>query len=210
MNRAAAALLLLSVSCTVPTLDDLEASRPSICNAEHPCPVTVSLSYATFRPGCLTLKVEDKANPSRSETQTLLLESRPARSQTLTVAISHKQGWSRQFVLTATAFERSCAEQNPRQVDTQTTEVEVPKEGVLAVKMDLRADDLDDDGYVKTDQGGSDCDDDDPGVTPGITEDCDGKDDNCSGDEADSPGIITYYTDADHDGYGNPSSRPMA
>src|SRR5690349_2606277 len=121
----------------------------------------VDLSYATFRPGCLTLKAEDKADPANSETQQLQLGAKPERSRDLTVAVFRKEGWGRDLVLTATAYERSCAEQNPRQVATQAVEAQVPEEGITAVQMDLRALDLDDDGYVQTSQGGSDCDDED-------------------------------------------------
>jgi hypothetical protein len=54
-------------------------------------------------------------------------------------------------------------------------------------------------GYVAN---SSDCDDSNFSVNPGATELCNGIDDNCFGgiDE----GCITYYEDADGDGYGNP------
>ncbi|WP_224240802.1 MopE-related protein [Hyalangium gracile] len=167
----------------------------------------MDLTYATFRPGCLTLKAQDQADPSRFTLQEVALGQEPAPSRTVKVAVFRKEDWSRRLVLTATAYERSCAEQNPRQVDAQTLEAEVPAEGIALVSMALRAEDLDDDHYVKVSQGGTDCDDDDPAVNPGILDDCDGKDDNCSGDESDAPGVIVYYADVDGDGYGNPATR---
>jgi hypothetical protein len=176
----------------------------------HAGALRLDLTYATFRPGCLTLKVEDRADPSHVVSQELDLGPRPEPSRNVTVAVFRQEGWSRQLVLTATAYERSCAEQNPRAVDTETVQAEVPEKGVAPVKLDLRAEDLDDDRYVKTAQGGSDCDDDDPALNPGVTEDCDGKDDNCSGDETDAPGNVTYYADVDHDGYGNPNVRQLS
>jgi hypothetical protein len=95
-------------------------------------------------------------------------------------------------------------------VATQTVEALVPEKGIEPVSMALRAEDLDDDRYVKSSQGGTDCNDDDPGVNPGIGEVCDGKDDNCSGDETDAPGVLTYYVDEDKDGYGNPARRQLS
>ncbi len=166
----------------------------------------VDLSYATFRPGCLTLKVVDAADPTRGATQELALGVLPERSRELTVAVYRQEGWSQELVLTATAYERICAEQDPRPVATQTRQVQVPEEGILPVEMTLRAEDLDDDRFVSMAQGGTDCDDDDPQVHPDATEDCDGVDDNCSGDESDAPGVNMYYTDEDRDGYGKPGT----
>ncbi|HEX8698415.1 MAG TPA: putative metal-binding motif-containing protein [Myxococcaceae bacterium] len=164
----------------------------------------VDLSYATFRPGCLTLQAADKADASRTVTQEIPLGSPPPQSQQLTVAVFRQEGWSRDLVLTATAYEASCAAQNPRPVSTQTLEAQVPEVGVEAVPMELRAEDLDDDGHVRVDQGGTDCNDDDRQVNPRATEDCDGKDDNCSGDESDAPGVTRYFADSDGDGFGDP------
>jgi hypothetical protein len=164
----------------------------------------VDLSYATFRPGCLTLKAVDKADASNEVSREVSLGSPVAQSQQLTVAVFREEDWSQDLVLTATAYEGSCSAQNPRQVASQTLEAQVPETGIKAVAMELRAEDLDDDGYVRADQGGSDCDDDDKQVNPRATEDCDGKDDNCSGNESDAPGVTQYYADSDGDGFGDP------
>ena len=176
------------------------------CKSEEPKAgaLRVDLSYATFRPGCLTLEAADKADASREVTQEIPLGSPPPQSQQLTVAVFRQEGWSRNLVLTATAYEGTCALQNPRPVATQTLEAEVPEVGIEPVPMELRAEDLDDDGYVRADQGGTDCNDDDRQVNPRATEDCDGRDDNCSGDESDAPGVTQYFADADSDGFGNP------
>jgi hypothetical protein len=58
--------------------------------------------------------------------------------------------------------------------------------------------------------GSGDCDDLDNSVHPGATELCDGKDNNCNGviDEGFTP--ITYYRDADHDGYGDATHSTTA
>jgi len=54
-------------------------------------------------------------------------------------------------------------------------------------------------GYVASD---ADCDDTNDEIYPGATEQCNGVDDDC--DNATDEGCVTYYQDADGDGYGNP------
>ncbi|MBI4438172.1 FG-GAP repeat protein [Candidatus Uhrbacteria bacterium] len=57
---------------------------------------------------------------------------------------------------------------------------------------------------------GDDCDDTDPAVNPSATEVCDGTDNDCDGevDEDDAADVPTWYTDADGDGHGDPTT-PM-
>ena len=49
---------------------------------------------------------------------------------------------------------------------------------------------------------GGDCDDNDNTVYPGATEVCDGKDNDCNGQVDDGLTFVTYYVDADGDGFG--------
>ena len=60
--------------------------------------------------------------------------------------------------------------------------------------------DADSDGYV----GEDDCDDSDPNIHPGIEEICDGLDNNCDG-QIDEGVTLTFYLDADEDGFGDPA-----
>ncbi|NVM20250.1 MAG: putative metal-binding motif-containing protein, partial [Desulfobacterales bacterium] len=60
-------------------------------------------------------------------------------------------------------------------------------------------------GYIAN---GGDCDDADLNIHPGAGEVCNGVDDNCDG--AMDEGCMTYYRDADGDGYGNPSDSTTA
>jgi large repetitive protein len=60
--------------------------------------------------------------------------------------------------------------------------------------------DADSDGYV----GEDDCDDSDPNIHPGVEEVCDGLDNNCDG-SIDEGVTLTFYLDADEDGFGDPS-----
>jgi len=70
--------------------------------------------------------------------------------------------------------------------------------------------DDDGDGYGVLD----DCNDANPAINPGATEVCNGIDDECDAlvDAADPSvvGLITWYADADNDGYGNPASFIMS
>jgi hypothetical protein len=58
------------------------------------------------------------------------------------------------------------------------------------------------DGYYSYE----DCDDKNPAVNPGVPEFCDGKDNNCNGEADENLNLITYYRDADSDGFGNSDS----
>jgi hypothetical protein len=162
--------------------------------------VRVEIFYATFHPGCLTVTALDVADESRTETQQLTVEDR--NSDAKTVAVFRKPDWSRRLQVVASAHEGSCS--GPV-VATSTRQVEVPTSGSTAVYLDLRAEDLDGDGFVAASASGkgTDCDDTDAAVHPGAPETCDGKDSNCSGDEEDAPSKLGYYVDADGDGHGD-------
>ncbi|HZH17782.1 MAG TPA: putative metal-binding motif-containing protein [Archangium sp.] len=169
--------------------------------------VRVEIFYATFHPGCLTVTALDAEDVSRTETQQLTVEDR--NSDAKTVAVFRKPDWSRRLQVIASAHEGSCS--GP-QVATSTRQVEVPTSGTTVVYLDLRAEDLDGDGFVKASASGkgTDCDDTDAAVRPGAPETCDGKDSNCSGDEEDASGKRGYYVDADGDDHGDLSRVVMA
>ncbi|HSP79791.1 MAG TPA: putative metal-binding motif-containing protein, partial [Myxococcaceae bacterium] len=162
--------------------------------------VRVEVFYATFRPGCLTVTVQDEADASRVETQQLQVDER--LSDDKRVAVFPGEGWSRNLRVTASARERSCA---GAEVASSTQVVEMPESGAAVAYLDLRAEELDGDGYVsaRAPQRGTDCDDGDPAVNPGATETCDGVDNNCSGNEFDALELLRFYVDADGDGYGD-------
>ncbi len=76
--------------------------------------------------------------------------------------------------------------------------------------------DADDDGYGSADDAvqactapsgylddDTDCDDGDSAINPDATDRCDDVDDNCSGDESDALDALTWYPDADGDGFGD-------
>ncbi|MDC0707699.1 putative metal-binding motif-containing protein [Stigmatella sp. ncwal1] len=183
--------------------------------------VRVDLSYATFRPGCLTLTVSDKADPSRFTVEELETAEtpggRPPRGRELTVAVFRQEGWSRDLIVTLDASEQGCAVENRRSVASQTQEAQVPEEGVVVVRLDLRATDLDDDGFVRTDEGGTDCDDANAAVKPGASnlacataQGCEGTF-SCTAEGVStacvSPQTFTpWYKDVDGDGDGDASA----
>jgi len=57
-------------------------------------------------------------------------------------------------------------------------------------------------GYVSD---SSDCDDSNADVHPGAPEQCNGIDDDCDGEIDEDVAMLTYYQDADSDGFGNPA-----
>ncbi len=61
-------------------------------------------------------------------------------------------------------------------------------------------------GYVDNAQ---DCDDTSNQIYPGNTEVCDGLDNDCAGGVDDGLTFVTYYKDADNDGYGDPNGTTM-
>lgn len=169
--------------------------------------VRVEIFYATFHPGCLTVTALDAEDASHTESQQLTVEDR--NSDAKTVAVFRKPDWSKRLEVTASAHEGSCS--GPA-VATSTRQVEVPASGSTVVYLDLRAEDLDGDGFVAASASGkgTDCDDGDATVHPGAPETCDGRDTNCSGDEQDATGKRGFYVDADGDGYGNRAQAVVA
>lgn len=167
----------------------------------------VFITYATFRPECLTLSVEDRREPTRRESG-LVTVDREARSDTRVGVILKQAGWSPDLRVVAQAHEGSC--EGPV-IARQSADVRFPEENLTDLKLDLRAEDLDDDGFfaMKGDHPGTDCDDTRADVHPGATEVCDGVDNNCVAGESDAPGDVQSWVDADGDGYGDASAAPQ-
>ena len=71
--------------------------------------------------------------------------------------------------------------------------------------------DEDGDGEDALVHGGSDCDDTDPAINTGAEEVCDGLDNDCDGTtDQDATDALTFYEDADADGYGLETSTVLA
>ncbi len=69
--------------------------------------------------------------------------------------------------------------------------------------------DQDGDGVTATLAGGLDCDDTDASISPSVAEVCDGVDNDCDG-TVDDGVLVTYYADADTDGYGRSTTSTTA
>ncbi|RKH15831.1 hypothetical protein D7X74_17285 [Corallococcus sp. CA047B] len=184
MKRAVAVGLgLLCITCTVPDIEELEEERPSGCDTSHPCQVRVLLTYDGFRPGCVTLRLVDAEDASR----TFELPVEPpglGGAATAEVGFVRRAGWSDTVKVTASARERSCSGQ---EVATASAQGVVPEEGTATVELELSARDDDGDGYVSTATRGTDCDDRSASVSPGVEERCDFLDNNCDGREDPAP-----------------------
>ncbi len=96
------------------------------------------------------------------------------------------------FTLLTTLAIVACKDGEP----TTDTAIEPPDEEVI---------DADGDGSPSTE----DCDDGDASVNPSAAETCDGLDNNCDG-AIDEGVLITVYTDADSDGYGDDGTAAEA
>ncbi|NIV86204.1 MAG: hypothetical protein GWN35_04695, partial [Actinobacteria bacterium] len=74
--------------------------------------------------------------------------------------------------------------------------------GYLIERGDTEDDDRD--GYADSSCGGDDCDDEDPAIYPGGIELCDALDNDCDGEVDEMVMDVTWYLDADGDGFGDP------
>lgn len=93
-----------------------------------------------------------------------------------------------------------CDETNP---DVNTGQAEIPYNGIDDDCNEATPDDdLDGDGFGFEE----DCNDDNPAINPSAEELCNEIDDNCNGEIDEDVEIITYYVDADEDGYGDPET----
>ena len=102
------------------------------------------------------------------------------------------------------------------QVEKDTSEAcaptaEVPYDGLDQDCDGLDLTDVDGDGVPAIEAGGGDCDDSDATIHPGVIETCNGRDDDCDGViDGDAADAATVYSDADGDGFGDPSTAREA
>ncbi len=85
---------------------------------------------------------------------------------------------------------------------------DIPYDGIDQDCLDGDLVDVDHDLFPAAEVGGSDCDDTDASIHPGATEVCDGVDQDCDG-EADEGLLLSVWTDADGDGYGDPDTEDV-
>ncbi|MFY2558766.1 MopE-related protein [Corallococcus terminator] len=173
------------------------------CKTETPAPegvLRVYITYATFRPTCLTLTVVDVHDASHTTSGEVRVNAELRRDKR-TAIILRKAGWSPDLEVTAVAHEGSC---DGPIIARESADALFPTEGVTDLELDLSADDADDDGYFAAKQPypGTDCNDEDADIHPGAVELCDGFDNNCAKGETDAPGDRPFWADEDGDGHG--------
>ncbi len=89
--------------------------------------------------------------------------------------------------------------------------VETPYDGIDQDCDGSDLTDVDNDGHDATVAGGDDCNDGDEAIHPGAEELCDDIDNNCDNVvDKDAVDRSTYFTDGDHDGFGNPENPQLA
>ncbi|WP_164017367.1 putative metal-binding motif-containing protein [Pyxidicoccus trucidator] len=196
MIRAAAALLLLlGMSCTVPSLEELhgECDSPlnpvegaggaadavlgentSACRA-----VKLTVSYQGFRPACVRVLARDEHTSQELSAQ-VVGRGEPTGGA-LIVAVRPPAAWGTEVEVEASAFERTCDALDGNPAVLQSARVILRQGGVTTAALQLTATDEDQDGYVSALSGGTDCNDTNPTINPGVAEErCNGVDDNCN------------------------------
>ncbi|MHA7633725.1 MopE-related protein [Corallococcus sp. M7] len=167
--------------------------------------LNVTLEYSGFTKGCVTVTATDAANAANTSSLNVTI---PGKTEgTVSVAVFRKKDWGRVLNVTTQLHEVKCS------ADTavgapQQKEATVPEEGTVDVAFNVKALDVDDDGYFSSEDAegvvsGSDCKDGDRTVNPAAKEVCNGKDDNCVSGESDADDKPTWYMDGDGDGYGD-------
>lgn len=160
--------------------------------------VRLTIGYAGFVPGCVRVRAEDAAAPSKAEERTLT----PAEATfdgELVVAVYRDRSWSHDLKLVVTAHEQACT---GAAVATQTLTAKVVPGEIAEKSAQLSATDADQDGWVSPANGGTDCAEDRAATNPGATEVCNTLDDDCDGTPDDGAPPAATWADGDGDGYG--------
>ncbi|RKG58618.1 hypothetical protein D7X30_13505 [Corallococcus sp. AB011P] len=212
-----ATAIALGIGCTVPETDQVLLERfcegrgpqaldgvlradPSACDRG----LELTLQPVGFNPGCIrvTLRTQDGTRT----VSTLVLGRQEAQpGEPLRVAVLLADTWRGDVLFHVDAFEQTC---DTAPVASQVLPaVPTDKGQVAQARLDLTAEDLDQDGFVSAARGGTDCDDANAAIHPGAVERCNGVDDNCVDGERDAVDAPTWYADTDLDGHGGTPVR---
>ncbi|RKG72315.1 putative metal-binding motif-containing protein [Corallococcus terminator] len=156
--------------------------------------VKVTITSTGFVPGCLRVTAQDEAS-QESRTTALAGKGAPSVGGSVLVGVVLPEGWGTQLSIKAEAFEapftpgEDCTGKVVTSGDGKVSIArgEAAKGNPPGLTLELKASDVDGDGYVldnKDGTGGTDCDDRlelGRSVHPGAKERCNGEDDNCDG-----------------------------
>ncbi|WP_158616984.1 putative metal-binding motif-containing protein [Corallococcus exercitus] len=137
---------------------------------------------------------------------TQVLERQDARpGDALRVAVLLSDTWKGDVLFHVDAFEQTC---DAAPVASQVLQASPTDKGeVTQTRLELAAEDMDQDGFVSAARGGTDCNDANANIHPGALERCNGVDDNCVDGESDAVDAPTWYADMDLDGHGGTPVR---
>ncbi|MFY2560749.1 putative metal-binding motif-containing protein [Corallococcus terminator] len=185
-----ASLLVLS-GCSVPSLEELDASRG----------VRIKVEYTPgFTEGCIVIQTLDEANPVNFAEESISGPALAQKTPPLEWRVLRREGWSTKMRVVISAREQNC---DGSVVTQSSVSVDLSgngrKEGVTLY---LLTPDADNDGFVAYGSGGTDCADDDPMRNPAQQEICDDKDNNCQGGVDENLPRVALFRDVDGDGTG--------
>lgn len=142
--------------------------------------VALTVKYPGYTPQCLRVTASDAAAPER-RSEELITQSKLATDEdrTLVLAVYREKRWSQQLQVEVASYAKADCTGAAIETRQLASAVTLPEKGSVPAALELRAQDVDKDGYAARAPGdsaikGPDCDDGRAEVHPGATAVCDG------------------------------------